>query len=408
MAAPMGAQTKPVRLGLIGCGWYGGVDLDAAYKVGGVQCTAICDVDQAHLDEFTAKVEKADGRKPAVYRNYRDMLARREFDALIIATPPHWHALPFIAAMENKIPTYMEKPLAYDVRECQAMVAAWKKAGVPVQVGFQRRQGDTFRAVREFVAAGHAGRIVQVDAQIHYQAATPDPKPQAPPAGWDWDAWCGPSPLQPYSPAIGHRSWRLEHHTGHGHLVDWGIHLIDATRLMLGESVPQKVRAMGGIYQYKGLITTPDTLTAQFDFARCPVVWRHRLWGARENDPATANGVFLYGDKATVFVNDGVWRVMPREKGAPIEEKKAAVAGGAMGVAHMREFIEALRGGAAPSCTVEDAARSTTTVILGMIAYESNAPVVWDAAAARIPDHPAAAKLLKREYRRGYAHPFAG
>jgi predicted dehydrogenase len=101
----------------------------------------------------------------------------------------------------------------------------------------------------------------------------------------------------PYSPNVAHRAWRLEENIGNGHLVDWGIHLIDAARTMLGLGLPKSITAAGGIYQYKGRITTPDTLTAHFEFDQAPVVWRHRLWGAAEMTPAYNNGIFLYCEK---------------------------------------------------------------------------------------------------------------
>lgn len=406
-SAAMAYQQK-IKLGVIGCGWWGGVDLDAAYRVGGVECTAICDVDQAHLDEFTAKIEKAQGSKPKVYRDYRELIENSGVDALLLTTPPHWHALPFLEACKKKLPVYCEKPFAYDVRENQAMVAAWKKAGNMVQVGFQRRQGDTYKAVKQFIAEGKAGKILQADPRIHFKAGTPDPKPVPVPKGFDWETWVGPAPFRPYSVAIGHRSWRLEQTTGHGHLVDWGIHLIDATRVMLGETTPRTVTASGGIFEYKGMITTPDTLSVWFDFARCPVSWNHRIWGAAEADPALNNGVFLYGTDATIFVTDGFYRVMPRDKKTEAFEKKATIQGNAMSDAHMKEFLEAVRGNGKPSCTPEDAALSTTTVQLAMAAYETTGKLEWNAAKWAVEGNAAAAKLLKREYRGPYKHPFNG
>lgn len=405
--SPAASPGRPLKLGVIGCGWYGGVDLQAAWRVGGVACTAICDVDSAQADLFAALVEKEQGQKPQVYKDYRELIEKSGVDALLLTTPPHWHALPFLAACAKKIPVYCEKPLAYDIRENQAMVAAWQQSGNIVQIGFQRRQGDSYREVKELIARGDAGQIVQVDAQIHYQAGTPSPEPVAPPATLDWDLWCGPSPKLPYSVARGHKSWRLEQATGHGHLVDWGIHLIDATRVILGETTPRTIDAFGGIYKYQGLITTPDTLTANFAFARCPVTWRHRLWGASENDPATNNGIFFFGDKATVFVTDAFYKVMPRDKNKPGFEKRATITGNAMGTAQMKEFLDAVRGqGPAPSCTPADAALSTTTVQLGMVAYESGTRVQWDAAKWNVGNNAAAARLLQREYRGPWKHPF--
>jgi predicted dehydrogenase len=268
-AAWAGAQAagaslqQPVRLGVIGVGWYGMVDAKAALKAGGAEIAAICDVDSEHLDKCAAELEKLQGKRPRTFKLYQDLLNDKGLDAVIIATPPQWHALQFIAAVDKGLDVYCEKPLAYDLRESRAMVAAATRSKRVVQVGFQRRQSPAFHAVKEYIASGAAGAIVQVDAQIHYTAATKDPTPQAPPATLDWDLWCGPGPKIPYSPQVGHHNWRLEKTSGHGHLVDWGIHLIDGARVILGESVPRRVTAAGGLYALKGRITTADTLTAR-------------------------------------------------------------------------------------------------------------------------------------------------
>ena len=127
--------------------------------------------------------------------------------------------------------------------------------------------------------------------------------------------WCGPAVKLPYCPQIGHKAWRLEKEYGHGHLVDWGIHLIDATRWILGESMPNSVTASGGIFYHKNKITTPDILNVHFEFDSCPVAWRHRIWGATEYDPSVKNGILFYGEKATVFATDRKWIVVPKEKG---------------------------------------------------------------------------------------------
>jgi predicted dehydrogenase len=400
------AQNRKLKLGVIGAGWYGTVDMNAAWKAGNAECVAIADADTAHSKQAADDCEKAQGTRPRTTKDYRELLDTPGLDAVIIATPPHWHALQFIDACRKGVAIYQEKPLSYDVREARAMVNAWKKAGNIVQVGFQRRQKTGFREAKQLVESGAAGRIVQVDAQIHYRAATPDPKPQDPPATLDWDLWCGPAPKMAYSPAVGHRNWRLEKQTGHGHLVDWGIHLIDAARVILGESVPRSITAAGGLYEYKGLITTPDTLTVHFEFDRCPVIWRHRLWGSAEYTPEVSNGVTLFGDKATIFATDARCVVIPRGKG----ERKAidVPENRESGVDHMREFLDAVRTGKQPGCTADDGCLSTQTVQLGTVAYESGAPISWNAANETVTGNAVAPKLLKREYRAPYKHPFAG
>jgi predicted dehydrogenase len=271
---------------------------------------------------------------------------------VIIGTPPHWHALTFIAALEKGLDVYCEKPLAYEIRESRAMVDAAKKHGRIVQIGFQRRHAKALQEAREFIRSGQAGRIVQVDAQIHYRAGTKDPTPQDPPATLDWDLWCGPGPKIPYSPQVGHVNWRLEKTSGHGHLVDWGIHLIDAVRVILGESTPRQVTAAGGLYYLKDKITTPDTLTVHFEFERCPLVWRHRIWGAEEYAPEASNGIFFYGDKATVFATDNRWVVIPNGKSGDRKEFKAE---NDAGLAHMADFLAAVRSRKQPTCLIDDA-----------------------------------------------------
>lgn len=394
-----------LKLGLIGCGWYGMVDVKAAFKAGNVEVIALCDVDSQHLADSANEVEKRQGSRPRTFKHYEELLAIPGLDAVIIATPPQWHALPFLAAVEKNLDIYCEKPLAYDIREGRAMVDAAGKKDIVVQIGFQRRQSPAMREVREYVQQGNLGRIVQVDAQIHYTAGIRDTTPQDPPASLDWDLWCGPAPKLPYSPQVGHFAWRLEKTTGHGHLVDWGIHLIDAVRTILGETTPRAVQASGGIYYFKDKITTPDILTVQFDFDTCPVFWRHRMWGAQEYTPEVANGIFLYGENGTIFVTDNRWVLIPKDKDKERIEHKA---GADMAAGQMAEFLDAVRSRKQPGCTIEDGYRSTTTVKLAMIAYDVGRKIVWDGKAEQIVGDPAAAKLLKRPYRAPWKHPYTG
>ena len=397
---------KTLRLGVIGTGWYGMVDAHAALKAGGVEIAAICDVDSDHLKKSADDLEKAQGKRPREHKLYTEMLDAKGLDAVLIGTPPHWHALQLLAALEAGLDVYCEKPLSYDVREGRAMADAVKKhPDRVVQVGFQRRQSKAFQSAKAFIDAGEAGRIVQVDVQIHYKAGTKDTTPQDPPASLDWDLWCGPGPKIPYCPQVGHMNWRLERTSGHGHLVDWGIHLVDATRVTLGLGMPKRIVAAGGIYQLKGKITTPDTLTVHFDFDRCPVVWRHRIWGAEEYAPEVNNGVFFYGEKATVFATDQKWIVIPAGKGKERQEREEKVD---LGLAHMQEFLACVRARKPAPCTPEDAFRSTATVQLAMIAHETDSVVAWDAEKEQIVGNEAAAKLLRREYRAPHRHPHAG
>ncbi|MDP8245930.1 MAG: Gfo/Idh/MocA family oxidoreductase [Candidatus Hinthialibacter antarcticus] len=396
----------PLRVGVIGCGWFGNELIKNAHQVGGVQVIAVCDVDSEQSKKTMDNVERLSGSRPKAFKHYEELLDLSDLQAVFIATPPHWHALPFIAACEKGLPIYCEKPLAYDLREGRAMVNAHKKAGNIVQMGFQRRQVAPFHVVKERLQQGAPGKVVQVDANIHYKAGVQDTTPQDPPKTLDWDLWCGPAPKLPYSPAIGHFNWRLEKTTGHGHLVDWGIHYIDATRMMLDLGMPKSIHAAGGLYQLDGKITTPDTLCVHFEFDECPVVWRHRLWGAAEYTPETNIGVTLFCENETIFVDDKKVVIVPNQRNA--ERQTITPEQGSSGVAHMAEFLTSLKANKPAPCSPEVAYQSTGTVQLGMIAYETNNRVDWDAKSENITNREAAQALLKREYRAPYKHPYTG
>jgi len=401
-AAP--AQER-IRLGVIGCGWYGMVVTEAAFKAGGVEVVALADVDSAHLEAAAQKVAGLQGSRPRGFKLWHELLDTPGLDAVVIATPPHWHALPFIEACRRGKDVYCEKPLAYDVREGRAMVEAAKASGRVVQVGFQRRQSEAIRQVARYVADGGPGRIVSAAAQIHYPAELVSARPQDPPPTLDWDLWCVPAPKLPYSPLVGLFHWRLEQAYGNGHLVDWGIHWIDAIRLVLGLDMPRHVVAAGGLYALQGRITTPDLLSVHFEFERCPVVWSHRIFGQAEASPATNVAMFFYGEKETIVLSDDRYEVIPVAKGT---ERRVVEVASDQQRAHVAEWLDALRGRGRVSCPPAEAYRSTASVQLAMVALRSGGRVDWDADTEEVRDNRAAAALLKREYRGPWAHPWKG
>jgi predicted dehydrogenase len=394
-----------LKLGLIGCGWYGGVVLKAAFETGGVEVVALCDVDSAHLEKMQGEVGKLQAQAPATYQDWRELLDHQGLQAVVIATPPHWHALPFIEACRRGLDIYCEKPLAYDVREGQAMVAAAKKSESLVQVGFQRRQSAAIRHAAGYIAEGGPGRIVTAAGQIHYPAELKDPTPKDPPASLDWDFWCGPAPKLPYSEQVGHFNWRLEKVYGNGHLVDWGIHWIDTIRVVLGLGMPRSVTAAGGLYELKGRITTPDVLQVYFEFDDCPVTWNHRIFPTGEFTPETNIGMSFFGEKESVFLNDRRFVVVPVDKDA---DRRVVESKGDAQVAHVGEWLQAARTGGTVSCPPEDAFQSTAAVQLAMVALEAGGRVEWDAGANDVRGNPRAAALMKRDYRAPWAHPWSG
>jgi predicted dehydrogenase len=295
--------------------------------------------------------------------------------------------------------------LAYDVREGQAMVNAAQKAGNIVQIGFQRRQSQAFRKAKEIIEEGQIGKIQQIGAQIHYNPDTPDATVQAPPSTLDWEAWCGPAPKLDYRPSIGHNAWRLEKEYGNGHFVDWGVHNIDAIRMIMGFEMPHTFDTKGSLTVLKDKITTPDSLIAVMEFDQCPVIWQHRMWGPGEVNTQFNNGVFFYGETGTLFSSDGRVVLMPAGRGR--QQEVMELRSPEMQDNQVAGFINAVitKDKSLLTCTTEEAFKSTATVQLAMTSYYTGAPVKWDAAKKEIIGNSKAAELLARPYRSNYKRP---
>ncbi len=178
------------------------------------------------------------------------------------------------------------------------------------------------------------------------------------------------------------------------------------TRWILDLGVPKSVTSMGGIYEYVGKVTTPDTLTTHFEYEQCPVVWRHRCWGAAEYDQTTLRAILFYGEKETVYANDDRWAVVPR--GQDPQKKLLVEKGPEVRVLSMDSFLKAVRAGKPADCPPDDGFQATVAVQLGMIAYKTRARVDWDPETESITNNPAGQALLKREYRAPYVHPYKG
>jgi len=402
---PAFAQNTKLKIGLIGAGWYGMVITTAALKVGGVEVIAVCDVDSEHLKTSIDEIEKLQGSRPAGFKNYQDLLDVKGLEVIMIGTPPQWHALQFIAACEKGFDIYCEKPLAYDIDEGKAMVAAAKKAGNIVQIGFQRRQSNAFKKAKQLIQAGTTGKIHEIGAQIHYNPVLADTNIQNPPASLDWDTWCGPAPKLDYRPNIGHKAWRLEKEYGNGHFVDWGIHHIDTIRYIMDFGMPTSFNTTGGMNTLAGQITTPDTLRAVMNFEKCPVIWQHRLWGTGDLNTQFNNGIFFYGEKASLFASDNKLIMMPAGKNQ--QQEVMDIPTEMMQENHVADFINAVKekNKGLLSCTIEDGFQSTATVQLGMISYYTGSEVNWDAQNQKIVDNKKAAELMARPYRGGYKRP---
>jgi predicted dehydrogenase len=200
-AAFAAAQAKPLRVGLIGSGWYGKCDLLRLIQIAPAEVVSVCDVDKKMLagaaDIFA---ERQKGKKPRQFTDYKEMLKEKDLDIVEVATPDHWHALPTIAAMEAGADVWVQKPISVDVLEGKAMLEAARKHKKVVQVGTQRRSTPHLMDARDkVVKAGLLGKIGMAEVYCYYHMRTRENPPDSqPPENLDYEAWTGPAPMRPF------------------------------------------------------------------------------------------------------------------------------------------------------------------------------------------------------------------
>jgi len=206
------AEWATKRVGLIGCGWYGKCDLLRLIQVAPVEVVSLCDVDSKMLAEAAEIVagRQRSKKKPRTFGDYRKMLAEKDLDVVLIATPDHWHALPMIEACRAGLDVYVQKPISVDVVEGQAMLAAARKYKRVVQVGTQRRSTPhVVEAKREIIEPGKLGKIGHVEVYCYYHMrARTNPPDEQPPEHLDWETWTGPAPMRPYNSLAHPGRWR--------------------------------------------------------------------------------------------------------------------------------------------------------------------------------------------------------
>src|SRR5215813_9235770 len=283
---PAAAFTAPgtKRVGLIGSGWYGKIDLLRLLQVAPVEVVSLCDVDKKMLAGAAEIVatRQASKKTPRTYGDYRDMLKEKDLDLVLIATPDHWHALSMIAAVEAGADVYVQKPISVDIAEGQAMLAAARKHRRVVQVGTQRRSTPHLMEARDTVIKeGKLGKVGLVEICCYYHMRTSENPPDtSPPSYLNYEMWTGPAPMRPYNKLVHPRSWRAFMEYGNGIVGDMCIHMLDMVRWMLDLGWPTKVSSTGGIMvDKKSKANISDTQTATFEFDGLPVIWTHRTYG---------------------------------------------------------------------------------------------------------------------------------
>lgn len=418
---------RQLKVGLIGTGWYGKVDLLRLIQVAPIEVTGLCDVHRPRLTEAGSIVaeRQVSHKTPALYGDWRVMLDEQPFDVVLVGTPDHWHALPAIAAMEKGIDVWVQKPIGVDVVECQAMSAAAEKFGRVTQVGLQRRSTPhLIDAKKKFIDSGELGQVGQVNIYSYYGGGDLFQESCAPPEGFDYAMWTGPAPTRPFYPVVADRGWRSFMEYGNGTVGDMCVHMFDMTRWLLGLGWPKRVSSTGGRYVYtKGIQNISDTQTVIFDYENLQVVWNHRHWGGVA-DKRHPWGAYLYGTKGLLKASVFGWDFFPSGKEEPSEsadvvyeleqfpedktepnlEKHCAPAVRGQ----MKDFLARTADRRPTVCPISEGAISTISCILGNLSMQLGRTLQWDAEAGLVLNDDEANRLLARDYHNGWTHPRVG
>jgi predicted dehydrogenase len=423
----LGANDR-VRMGYIGVGNRGDQVHDAFLEHGDNETVAVCDLRGDYMENAVRKSRA----HPKKYANYRKLLEDKDVDAVVIATPDHWHALMFVDSCDAGKDVYVEKPLSLTVAEGRRMVEVAKRTNRVVQVGIHRRSARFLQEAAQFVQSGGLGQVT-VARSFHVLNEWPrgigNPPDGPPPSEAEWDQWLGPAPKVLYNPNREFYKFRWFYNYSGGQVTNFGVHYMDMMRWCLGQDSPRAVTVMGGKYAIQDNREIPDTLEALWHFddgrpqSRAMAIFAQYNTNAAPGD-RQGSEVELRGTKGTMYIHFDHWEVVPENVGDaelparnPVRRdverafkasprKKLIAAAGAKGsqdtAFHARNFLDCVKSRAKCNCDIETGHLSTTATLIANIAHKTRSYLEWDGKAERFTNNEAANRLLQYKYRAPY------
>jgi predicted dehydrogenase len=392
------APSNKITLGFIGVGWQGVV--------------AICDVDESHLKGAIDKVNKKYGNQDCKgYKDFRELLARKDIDAVCISTPDHWHSIPAIAAANAGKDIFCEKPLSHTLNEGIAMVNAVQKNNRIWQTGSWQRSQGQFRWAAQMVQNGFIGKVTHVEVGLpdgHKDfAKTGNDKPNGPaPEGLDYELWTGPAQMMPYNPCRLHKNWRWNYNTGGGQLMDWIGHHCDIAHWGLanpkfgcGPDDAIGPLELSATAEYPDKNAVWNTATKFRIECKYPNDVQVVIAGGHKEIKGGAKWIGPNGwvrvDRGTIEASDKqlIRDIQDREKKGDLDIKLYKSPG------HMREFLDCVKSRKRTLTPVEIAHRSQTPGHLGHIAATVGRKIKWDSVQQVIVDDADATKMLSKKMR---------
>lgn len=371
----------------------------------GARIATFCDIDQAILDKISPELEKAQGARPKHERDFRRVLDDKSIDAVLIATPDHWHTHMTLMALAAGKDSYTEKPLSQTVEEGHLIRDAARKYNRIVQVGTQRRSFHHFISAAEYAASGKLGKICHMKAWIsQVRQSIGTPADSVSPATADYDMWLGPAPQRPFNVNRFHYNWRFFWDYGNSELGNQGVHVLDVALMALAKMkgpkncLPKRVSANGGIYWLHDAKEVPDTQTVAYDYGDLLLTFDLQSFSQSRSPEGQWAGTAFYGSEGTLVAVGNKWTAYRPDRSVAME---VADSGGS----HEGNFLECMRSRKLPNADVEIGRLSTTLCHLGNISYHLRRDVVFDPASETFLHDEQASKMLRKSYRDAWPMP---
>jgi len=394
-----------VRIALIGCGGQGsGLAARFSELKQHVELVAVCDPDINRLE----KSQKKHDTSQAV-NDFRTLLDDKTIDAVIIATPDHWHAPAAIMACDAGKHVYVEKPCAHNIREGRLLVEAAQRNKVVVQHGTQSRSNASMIDAIQMLREGRIGNVLMARAwNIQRRGNIGHKQPSEIPSGVDYEQWIGPAEMVPFQDNRFHYNWRWWFNFGAGDTGNDGAHELDIARWGLGvETHPSRIVAVGGKYFHDDDQQFPDTQTVVYEYPgngevghKKQLIWEMRLWST--NYPHNVDsGVEFHGTEGTLFVSKRGKLELLGERNAKDSNPKPKTISTGSSTDHELNFIEAIRQGREPNAPIAVGHLSASLCHLANIATRAGGAVQFDPTTETIQGNEDASNLLTRTYRAG-------
>ena len=399
-----------IVIGCIGLGGRGMGVMGGFMSHPDVEVGAVCDV---YAPRLKAGLEKA-GPKARGYKDFRRLLARKDLDAVVVTTPPHWHPIMSVLACQAGKDVYCEKPISRCPGEAIAMAKAARDNKRVTQVGTQIHSLDNFRRCAEIVRSGMLGKIMSVRVICtlnEYPGGVGKPADSIPPEGLDWDAWCGPAPLVPFNEARFKTHRYFKDYVG-SWLSELGPHIADLAFWAMDPGQPLSAVANGGRFVADDISDIPDTLEAMWEFPGFKMTWMNTCANSFDfgfsDGPVSASrgralGVMFHGTKGTLMGNYGWHKIVGEAealKDVPMPEPSIASSPG-----HDREFLDAIKTREQPLCNFDYHLPIAVSIDLAHISYKVGRKVKWDAEKGEIVGDKEANALVKPDYRKPWKLP---